>query len=74
LDIHNIAVLYQDAAFGKAVLDGVNLALEKHNSAPVALGTFQRNTLAVNGGLKKVLAAKPQAVCSLAPTRRWPRS
>jgi branched-chain amino acid transport system substrate-binding protein len=67
VNIRKIAVIYQDDAFGKTVLDGVKLALQKHNSAPVALGTFERNSLEVDGGLKDVMAAHPQAVVVVGP-------
>jgi branched-chain amino acid transport system substrate-binding protein len=53
VDIHKIGVIYQDDAFGKTVLDGVKLALQKHNSAPVGLGTFARNTTDVDEALKR---------------------
>jgi ABC-type branched-subunit amino acid transport system substrate-binding protein len=66
-NIRKIGVIYQDDAFGKAVLDGVKLALQKHNSLPVGLGTFARNTLDVNEGMKTVLAAHPQAVVVVGP-------
>jgi branched-chain amino acid transport system substrate-binding protein len=36
LNIRKIGVIYQDDAFGKAVLDGVKLALEKHHALPSA--------------------------------------
>ena len=62
LNIRKVGVIYQDDAFGKAVLDGVKLALQKHNSTPVALGTFARNTVEVDAGLREVMAANPQAV------------
>src|SRR6201993_1185469 len=51
INLHKVGVIYQDDAFGKAVLDGVKLALDKHHAAPVALGTFPRNTVAVQAGL-----------------------
>ncbi|HZU45362.1 MAG TPA: ABC transporter substrate-binding protein, partial [Terriglobales bacterium] len=38
LGIHKIGVIYQDDAFGKAVLSGVTLALQKHHATPVGLG------------------------------------
>jgi branched-chain amino acid transport system substrate-binding protein len=41
VNLCKIGVLYQDDAFGKTVLDGVILALQKHNSSPVALGTLR---------------------------------
>jgi len=67
VNIQKIGVLYQDDAFGKAVLDGVKLALQKHSSKPAVLGTFARNTLDVDGGLKEVMAARPQAVVVVGP-------
>src|ERR1700733_4901977 len=66
-NVHKIGVIYQDDAFGKTVLDGVRIALEKHNSAPVGLGTFERNTLDVDDGIKSVMAARPQAVVIVGP-------
>jgi branched-chain amino acid transport system substrate-binding protein len=65
--VHRIGVVYQDDAFGKAVLDGVKLALQEYHSAPVALGTFPRGTLSVEPGLKIVLQAVPEAVIMVGP-------
>lgn len=65
--VRKIAVLYQDDAFGKAVLDGVQHALAKHDAKPVALGTFPRNTLDVAQGMKAVHEAKPEAVILVGP-------
>jgi len=67
INLRKIAVLYQDDAFGKTVLDGVKLALQRHNSTPVALGTFARNTVDIDEGLKAVMAARPQAVVVVGP-------
>jgi branched-chain amino acid transport system substrate-binding protein len=67
VNIRKIGVIYQDDAFGKTVLDGVKLALQKHNSSPAAVGTFPRNTLDVNDGMKSVMAARPQAVVVVGP-------
>jgi len=67
LGIRKIGVIYQDDAFGKAVLAGVNVALQKHHTAPVGLGTFARNTLDVDSGLKTVLADHPQAIIVVGP-------
>jgi len=65
--LHKIGVIYQDDAFGKTVLDGVKLALQKHNATPAALGTFERNTVAVDSGLRQVMAERPQAVVLVGP-------
>jgi ABC-type branched-subunit amino acid transport system substrate-binding protein len=67
VNLRKIAVLYQDDAFGKTVLDGVKLALQRHNWTPVALGTFARNTVDIDEGLKAVMAARPQAVVVVGP-------
>jgi branched-chain amino acid transport system substrate-binding protein len=62
-----IAVVYQDDAFGKTVLEGVKIALAKYHSAPVATGTFARGTLDIEKGLADVEAAHPQAVVVVGP-------
>jgi ABC-type branched-subunit amino acid transport system substrate-binding protein len=66
-NVRKIAVIYQDDPFGKAVLDGVKLALQRHGASPAALGTFTRNTLDVSEGLKAVMADRPQAVVIAGP-------
>ena len=65
--VRKIGVLYQNDPFGTAVLEGVKRALTRHHSAPVALGTFERNTLAVEQGIKDVRAANPEAVVLVGP-------
>ena len=67
INIRKIGVIYQDDPFGKAVLDGVKLALQKHNAAPVAQGTFTRGSVEISAGLKDVMAARPQAVVVVGP-------
>lgn len=67
VNLRKIGVIYQDDAFGKTVLDGVKLALQKHNSAPVGLGTFARNSVDVDAGLKDLMAARPQALVVVGP-------
>ena len=66
-NVHKIGVIYQDDPFGKTVLDGVKLALQKHSATPAALGTFTRNSVDINAGLKEVMAARPQAVIIAGP-------
>ena len=62
-----IGVIYQDDAFGVTVLEGVKKALAKHGSAPVAQGSFARNTLDVDQGIALVKAAAPDAVVMVGP-------
>jgi branched-chain amino acid transport system substrate-binding protein len=67
LGIHRIGVIYQDDAFGQTVLNGLQLALKKHNAAPVGTGTFPRNTLDVEKGMSAVRAMNPGAVLIVGP-------
>jgi ABC-type branched-subunit amino acid transport system substrate-binding protein len=67
LGLHKIGVIYQDDAFGQAVLSGLQLALKKHDAAPVAMGTFARNTLDVEKGLNAVRPLNPGAVLLVGP-------
>jgi len=62
LGMSRVAVFYQEDAFGIAVLEGVKIALKRHNLAPVALGTFPRNTMDVAKGLEQIKPANPEAV------------
>jgi ABC-type branched-subunit amino acid transport system substrate-binding protein len=62
LGMKKIAVFYQEDAFGVAVLEGVKIALKKYNLAPVALGTFPRNTMDIAKGLEQIRPASPEAV------------
>jgi ABC-type branched-subunit amino acid transport system substrate-binding protein len=57
-----IAVFYQNDSYGKAGLDGVQIAMKKHKLAIVALGTVERNTVGVDKAVKDIAAAKPDAV------------
>jgi branched-chain amino acid transport system substrate-binding protein len=66
-NVRKIGIIYQDDPFGKAVLDGVKLALQRHNAVPVGLGTFARGSVEIDGGLKEVMAAHPQAVVIAGP-------
>lgn len=65
--LRKIGVVYQNDAFGKTVLEGVEHALAKHDAAPTGLGTFERNTLQISEGLKTVREAKPDAVILVGP-------
>ncbi len=65
--VRKIGVICQDDAFGKAVLDGVKLALEKHHATPVGVGTFLRNTPNVDAGVKAVMSTRAEAVILAGP-------
>jgi ABC-type branched-subunit amino acid transport system substrate-binding protein len=57
-----IAVLYQDDSFGRAGLEGVRQALKLHGLAPVAVGSYLRNSTAVKTALLGIRDAAPEAV------------
>jgi ABC-type branched-subunit amino acid transport system substrate-binding protein len=62
LNVRKIAILYQDDAFGRSGLSGVQKAMEKRGMQLVAEGTYERNTLAVKTALLTVRRAAPEAV------------
>ncbi|MEC5212835.1 branched-chain amino acid transport system substrate-binding protein [Polaromonas sp. CG_9.5] len=65
LGLKKIAVFYQNDAYGKAGLDGVNLALGLQSLKPVALATVERNSVDVAPAVKTLMAASPDAVVQI---------
>jgi ABC-type branched-subunit amino acid transport system substrate-binding protein len=65
LGLKKIAVFYQDDAYGKAGLEGVNRALKPLGLAPVALGTVARNTVAVAQAVQDIVPKAPDAVVQI---------
>jgi branched-chain amino acid transport system substrate-binding protein len=63
--ISRFALLYQDDAMGRAVLAGVQQALDRRGLKPVAEGIFERDTLAVKSALLKIQRGKPEVVILL---------
>ena len=49
LGYHKIGVIYPDDAFGSAVLAGVETALKKEGSAPLASASYVRQTIQIGG-------------------------
>jgi len=62
LGVKKIAVFYQDDAYGKTVLDGVNRALARRQLKTVATGTVERNSVDVAKSLNAILPANPEAI------------
>ncbi len=62
-----IAILYQDDAFGRAGLAGVQKALDKRGLKLAAEGRFERNTLAVKTAFLAIEKASPEAVVMIGP-------
>lgn len=57
-----IAVFYQDDAYGQAGLKGTEIAMTKRGLKIAALGKFERNTTKVEGAVKALNAAAPDAI------------
>jgi ABC-type branched-subunit amino acid transport system substrate-binding protein len=57
-----IAVFYQNDGYGQAGLKGVEIAMGKRNLKIDALGSFERNTIAVEDAVKKIQGVQPDAV------------
>jgi len=58
----NIAVFYQDDAYGMAGLTGTEIAMKKRNLQISARATVERNTVKVENAVQTLHAAKPDAV------------
>ena len=65
LGLQKIAVFYQNDAYGKAGLDGVELALKARNMKPVALATVERNSVVVAPAVKALVPAMPDAIVQI---------
>jgi branched-chain amino acid transport system substrate-binding protein len=57
-----IAIMYQDDAYGRAGLAGVQAALARRKMELVAEGTYERNTIAVKGAVLSIKKGNPDAV------------
>lgn len=62
MGLRKIAVMYQEDAFGVAVLSGVQLALQRRNMKTVATDTYIRGTLDVEDALATIKASQADAV------------
>lgn len=62
-----IAILYQNDAFGRAGLAGIQKALDKRGMKLAGEATFERNTTAVRQGLLDLRKADPEAIVIIGP-------
>lgn len=61
-DLKRIACFYQNDTYGFAGLNGLKAALKRRDMSLVAQGSYERNTVAVMGALKKIAAQQPDAI------------
>ena len=62
LKLSRIAVLYQEDAFGQAVLAGLQRAMKKRNLSAVAIDTYTRGTLDVERARDTIVKSGAEAV------------
>ncbi len=60
--IRRIACFYQNDSYGLTGLAGIEIALKKRGMELVSRGTYERNTVAVMGGLRDIYHGEPEAV------------
>ncbi len=69
LGMKRIAVMYQNDAFGKAGLAGVEAAVARRNMALVGSASYERNTDLVQDAVKQIKQADPQAIIMISVNR-----
>ncbi|WP_456473514.1 ABC transporter substrate-binding protein [Desulfolithobacter sp.] len=62
LNIRRIACFYQNDSYGFDGLKGIEQALRRRGMELVSRGSYERNTIAVMGGLREIYRAEPEAV------------
>ncbi len=65
LNLTRIAVFYQDDAYGKAGLEGVNRAMKKRKLEIIGTGTVERNSSNVTDAVAAISKTNPQAVIQI---------
>ncbi len=60
--IRRIACFYQNDSYGFDGLKGIEEALRRRGMELVSKGSYERNTIAVMGGLREIYQAEPEAV------------
>ncbi len=60
--ISKIACFYQNDSYGFAGLNGIKRALKKRGMKLISEGNYERNTVAVMGGLREIHREKPEAI------------
>lgn len=65
LGLKKVAVFRQNDSYGQAGLDGVLRALKAHGLTPVAVGTVERNSVAVSAAVQAIVPKMPDAVVQI---------
>ena len=62
LGMRQISCFYQNDSYGFAGLEGVKRALGKRDMQLASIGSYERNTIAVMGGMKSIYKSNPKAI------------
>ncbi|AMP15371.1 ABC transporter substrate-binding protein [Collimonas pratensis] len=62
MGLQRYAVLVSNDSFGNDALEGLKQAIKKYKLPEPVIANYERNTVAVEGAVKKIFDAKPQAV------------
>jgi len=62
LNMQRISCFYQNDSYGFAGLEGVKRALNKRAMKLTSMGSYERNTIAVMGGIQDIYKTDPEAV------------
>lgn len=62
LGMKHIACFYQNDSYGFSGLEGVKKALGRRKMQLVSMGSYERNTIAVLGGIQAIYKKNPEAV------------
>ena len=65
LGTKKVAVFYQNDAYGKAGLEGVDRALKAINMGIIATGTVERNSVDVKKAVTDILAKEPECIVQI---------
>lgn len=65
IGVKTYAVFYQNDAYGKAGLAGVERAVKMMNVNMVATATVERNSVDVKDAIKKILPTRPEAIIQI---------
>ncbi len=65
IGIKKIAVFYQNDAYGKAGLEGMQRALKELNLQPTGLGTVERNSVDVKKAVADIMAQQPECIVQI---------
>ena len=65
LGLNKVAVFRQNDSYGQAGLSGVAKALARLNEKPVAVATFERNSVDVSAAIHPIVSARPDVVVQI---------